>query len=188
MKLWKLLPVLLLSTSLSCLTQGEIEEADVYKTPYAERIKMAEERFFAAQKEGITIKGVVVEGNSLFNGTTTPQDKPYGHPYTEEENLAASISAERNSKLFILTKDGTLYYPTCKKGQSVSESEQAHRITRVLTEEQKKGPKLFTWATLVPMTGREIEVYGEIYHGYAGVKGIHIESIFFEGEYIVGKG
>ena len=46
MKLWKLLPVLLLSTSLSCLTQGEIEEADVYKTPYAERIKMAEERFF----------------------------------------------------------------------------------------------------------------------------------------------
>ena len=187
MKLWKLLPILLLSTSLSCLTEGEIEEANVYKTPYAERIKMAEETFFAAQKEGRTIKGVVLEGNSLFNGTTTPQDKPYGQPYTQDEQLAASISAERNSKLFILAKDGTLYYPTCKKGQSVSESEQAHRITRILTDEQKMGPKLFTWATLVPLVGREIEVYGEIYPGYAEVKGIHIKSISFEGEYIVGK-
>ncbi len=187
MKLWKLLPVLLLSISLSCLTQGEIEDEDVYKIPYAERITMAEERFFAAQKEGKTITGVLVEGNTLFNGTTEPQNKPYGQPYTEEEQLAASISSERNSKLFILTKDGTLYYPTPKKGQSVSESEQAHRITRILTEEQKMGPKLFTWATLVPMVGREIEVYGEIYPGYAGVKGIHIKSISFEGEYIVGK-
>ena len=186
MKLWKLLPVLLLSTSLSCLTQGEIEEAD-YKVSYAERMKMTEESFFAAQKEGITIKGVVVEGNSLFNGTTTPQDKPYGQPYTEEENIAASISVERNSKLFILAEDGTLYYPTCKKGQSVSESEQAHRIHRVLTEEQKKGPKLFTWATMVPLVGREVEVYGEIYPGYAGVKGIHIKSIRFEGLYIIGQ-
>lgn len=187
MKVWKLLPILLLSTSLSCLTQGEVEDADVYKTPYGERIKMAEERFFTAQKEGKTVTGVLVEGNSLFNGTTEPQNRPYGQPYTEEEYLAAAISAERNSKIFILTKDGTIYYPTPKKGQGVSESEQAHRITRILTEEQKKGPKMFTWATLVPLVGREVEVYGEIYPGYAGVKGIHIESIQFEGLYIVGQ-
>jgi hypothetical protein len=187
MKLWKLLSVLLLSTSLSCLTQGEIEEAEVYKTPYAERMKMAEDKFYAAQKEGKTLRGVIVEGNTLFNGTTEPQNKPYTQPYTQEEYEAVAISAERNSKLFILTEDGTIYYPTQKKGQLVSESEQAHRITRVLTEEQKKGPKLFTWATLVPLVGREVEVYGEIFPGYAGIKGIHIESIQFEGLYIVGQ-
>ena len=52
MKFWKLIPILLLGTLTSCLTQGEIEDADVYKTPYKERMKMAEEKFFAAQKEG----------------------------------------------------------------------------------------------------------------------------------------
>ena len=187
MKLWKLLPVLLLGTLTSCLTQGEIEDAEVYKTPYAERVKMAEEKFFVAQKEGKTVTGVLIEGNTLFNGTTEPQNRPYGQPYTEEELLAAKISAERNSKIFILTKDGTLYYPTPEKGQMVSESEQAHRITRILTEEQKKGPKMFTWATLVPLVGREAEVYGEVYPGYAGIKGIHIESIRFKGVYIVGQ-
>jgi hypothetical protein len=188
MKLWKLLlPIILLSTSLSCLTEGEIEDAEVYKTSYAERMKMAEERFYAAQKEGKTVTGVIVDGNTLFNGTTAPQNKPYGKPYTNEEYNAAAVSAERNSKLFILTKDGTIYYPAPKKGQSISESEQAHRITRILTEEQKKGPKMFTWATLVPLVGREVEVYGEIYPGYAGIKGIYIESIRFEGLYIVGQ-
>jgi len=187
MKLWKLLPVLLLSTPLACLTQGEIEEADVYKTPYAERMKMAEDKFYAAQKEGKTVTGVIVEGNTLFNNTLEPQNKPYKQPYTKEEYDAVAISAERNSKLFILTEDGTLYYPTPKKGQLVSESEQAHRIDRVLTEEQKKGPKMFTWATLVPLIGREVEVSGEIFPGYAGVKGINIEAIQFEGLYIVGQ-
>ena len=188
MKLLKLLPVLfLLSTSFACLTQGEIEEADEYKTPYAERMRIAEEKFKAAQREGKTVKGVIVEGNTLFNNTLSPQDKPYKQPYTHEEYQAVAISAERNSKLFILTEDGTLYYPTPKKGQLVSESEQAHRITRVLTEEQKKGPKMFTWATLVPLVGREVEVFGEIFPGYSGVKGIHIESIQFEGLYIVGQ-
>jgi len=187
MKLWKLLPVLLLGTLTSCLTQGEIEDEDVYKTSYEERVKMAEEKFFTAQKAGETVTGVLIEGNTLFNGTTEPQSRPYEQPYTDEEYNAAAISAERNSKIFILTKDGTLYYPTPKKGQSVSESEQAHRITRILTEEQKKGPKLFTWATMVPLVGREVEVYGETYPGYAGVKGIHIESIRFEGVYIVGQ-
>lgn len=189
MKLWKLLqllPILLLGTSLSCLTEGEIDEK-MYKIPYEERMKMLEERFFDASKEGKTITGVIVEGNSLFNGTTDPQNRPYGQPYTEEERLAVNISAERNSKLFILTKDGDLYYPTPKQGQRVSESEQAHRIPRILTEEQKQGPKLFTWATLVPLVGREVEVFGEVYPGYAGIKGIHIESVRFEGLYIVGQ-
>lgn len=181
---WKLLSVLLMIFLL--LGTSQAAEDDLYKLPYEERMRTIEDRFFAASKARETIKGVIVEGNSLFNGTTTPQDRPYGNPYAEEDLLPAKISAERNSKLFILSKDGTLYYPTCKKGQRISGSEQAHRIPRVLTEEQKKGPKLFTWSTLVPLTGREIEAYGEIYPGCAGVRGIYIKSIFFEGEYIVG--
>jgi hypothetical protein len=44
MKLWKLLPVLLLGTLAACLTEGEVEEAEVYKTSYAERMKIAEEK------------------------------------------------------------------------------------------------------------------------------------------------
>jgi hypothetical protein len=188
MKLWKLLPIVLLGTLAACLTEGEVEDAEVYKTPYAERMKILEEKFLTAEKEGKIVTGVVVEGNSLFNGTTEPQNKPYGQPYTKEEYRAAAISAERNSKLFILTKDGTLYYPTAPKGQSVSESEQALRIHRVFTEEQKRGTeKLFTWATLVPMVGRAIEICGEVYPGYGGIKGINIESIRFEGDYIVGQ-
>jgi hypothetical protein len=188
MKYWKLLPVVLLGMLTACLTEGEVEDAEVYKTPYAERMKMIEEKFLAAEKDGKIVTGVVVEGNSLFNGTTEPQNKPYGQPYTKEEFRAAAISAERNSKLFILSKDGTLYYPTPPKGQSVSESEQALRIHRVFTAEQKNSKqKLFTWATLVPMTGREIEICGEVYPGYSGIQGIHIESIRFAGDYIVGQ-
>ncbi len=34
---------------------------------------------------------------------------------------------------------------------------------------------------------RGSEVYGEIYPGYAGIKGMYIESIRFEGLYIVGQ-
>jgi len=150
---------------------------------YIDRIKLLEERFFAAAREGKTITGILVEGNSLFNGTTAPQ-KNYEKPYTDEELRAAKFSAERNSKIFLLSRDGTLYYPTCKKGQRVSMSLNSPRIPRVLTEEQKKGPKLFTWATLVPMVGREVEVFGEVYPGYGGVKAIAIESIKFEGDYI----
>ena len=187
MKLLKLLPVVLLFALASCLTQGEIEDPEVYKTSYDERMKITEEKFYAAQKEGKTVRGVIVEGNTLFNNTIEPQSKPYKQPYTQEEYDAVAISAERNSKLFILTEDGTLYYPTPPQGQLVSESEQAHRITRVLTGEQKQGPKLFTWATMVPLVGREVEVSGEVYPGYAGVKGISIESIQFEGLYIVSQ-
>ena len=181
MKHWRLLSILLMGLLLAGSSQAT--EEDLYKLTYEDRTKIIEDRFFAASKAGKTVKGMVVEGNSLFNGTTTPQDGHYGKPYTKEELIAAKISAERNSKLFILTEDGTLYYPTCKKGQSISISEQAHRMPRVLTEEQKK-EGLFTWSTLVPLTGRVVELYGEIYPGYAGVKGIHIKSIFFEGEYI----
>lgn len=184
MKHWKVIPIMLMVLFLAGSPQAEEKSS---KQTYIERIKAMEDAFFAASQAGKTVKGVIVEGNSLFNGTTTPQKRPYGTPYTEEELLAAKISAERNSQLFILAEDGTLYYPTPQKGQSISESSSSPRITRALTEEQKRGPKLFTWATLVPMVGREIEVHGEIYPGYAGVKGIHIKSIFFEGEYIVGK-
>ena len=178
MKHWKVLPVVLMIIFLAGSSQAEEKSS---KETHAEKVKAMEDTFWAASKAGNTVKGVIVEGNSLFNGTTAPQDKPY----TEEELLAAKISAERNSKLFILAEDGTLYYPTCKKGQSVSQSDQAHRIPRVLTEEQKK-EGMFTWSNMVPLTGRKVELYGEIYPGYAGVKGIHIKSIYYEGEYIVG--
>jgi len=189
MNYWKLLPVLTILVALAaCLTEGEVEEAELYKTSYAERMKMLEERFLAAEKEGKIVTGVVVEGNSLFNGTTEPQNRPYGEPYTDQEFRAAAISAERNSKLFILAQDGTLYYPTPPKGQAVSESVQAARFHRVFTEAQKQGTeKLFTWATLVPMVGREIEICGEVYPGYGGIKGIRIESLRFEHDYIVGQ-
>ena len=178
MKHRKVLPVLLMIIFLAGSSQAEEKSS---KETHAEKVKAMEDTFWAASKAGNTVKGVIVEGNSLFNGTTAPQDKPY----TEEELLAAKISAERNSKLFILAEDGTLYYPTCKKGQSVSQSDQAHRIPRVLTEEQKK-KGMFTWSNMVPLTGRKVELYGEIYPGYAGVKGIHIKSIYYEGEYLVG--
>lgn len=178
MKHRKVLPVLLMIIFLAGSSQAEEKSS---KETHAEKVKAMEDTFWAASKAGNTVKGVIVEGNSLFNGTTAPQDKPY----TEEELLAAKISAERNSKLFILAEDGTLYYPTCKKGQSISQSDQAHRMPRVLTEEQKK-KGLFTWSNMVPLTGRKVELYGEIYPGCAGVKGIHIKSIYYEGEYIVG--
>ena len=178
MKHRKVLPVVLMIIFLAGSSQAEEKSS---KETHAEKVKAMEDTFWAASKAGNTVKGVIVEGNSLFNGTTAPQDKSY----TEEELLAVRISAERNSKLFILAEDGTLYYPTCKKGQSVSQSDQAHRIPRVLTEEQKK-KGLFTWSNMVPLTGRKVELYGEIYPGYAGVKGIHIKSIYYEGEYIVG--
>lgn len=187
MKHWKLMPFILIMLPGLLFAEAAQSEEDFYKLSYEERTKITEERFFAASRAGKTVAGVIVEGNSLFNGTTTPYKKPYGDPYTEEELLAAKISAERNSKIFILTADGTLYYPTPKKGQSISESTNSPRIPRVLTEEQKKGPKMFSWATLVPLVGREVEVYGEVYPGYAGVKGIHIESVRFEGLYIVGQ-
>lgn len=159
----------------------QAEEAAAKKLTYEERMKIIEDKFSAAAQEGKTVKGIAVEGNSLFNGTTSPQ-KNYEQPYSQEELRPAKFSAERNSKVFILTKDGTLYYPTPRKGESVSQSMNSPRIPRVLTEAQKKGPKLNTWATLVPLVGREVEVCGEVYPGYGGIKGIHIESIKFEGD------
>jgi hypothetical protein len=159
----------------------QAEEATAKKLSYDERMKIIEDQFFAAAQEGKTVKGVLVEGNSLFNGTTTPQ-KNYEQPYTKEELRPVKFSAERNSKVFLLTKDGTLYYPTPRKGEIVSQSMNSPRIPRVLTEAQKKGPKLNKWATLVPLVGLEVEVYGEVYPGYSGVKGVCIESIKFEGD------
>jgi len=185
MKTWKLISIILacLLFTLPCLAEEQSDEQDSYE----KRVKANEEKFNAAVKAGKTIRGVIVEGNSLFNGTTAPQERPYGEPYTKEELLAAKFSAERNSALFILTKDGTLYYPTWKKGEPVTRSIGNLRFPRVFTEEQKKGPKLFTWATLVPMVGREVEVCGEVYPGYSGIKGIYIELIQFEGDYLIGE-
>ena len=159
----------------------QAEEATAKKLSYDERMKIIEDQFFAAAQEGKTVKGVLVEGNSLFNGTTTPQ-KNYEQPYTKEELRPVKFSAERNSKVFLLTKDGTLYYPTPRKGEIVSQSMNSPRIPRVLTEAQKKGPKLNKWATLVPLVGKEVEVFGEIYPGYGGIKGVYIQSIQFEGD------
>ena len=179
MKLWKLIPAVLMVIFVAGSSQAEEKSA---KEAHAEKVKAMEDAFWAASKAGEIVKGVIIEGNSFFNGTTAPQEKPY----TEEELLAAKISAERNSQIFILAEDGTLYFPTPKKGESLSQTSNSPRIPRVLTEEQKK-EGMFTWSTLVPLVGRTVELHGEIYPGYAGVKGIHINSIYFAGEYLVGE-
>jgi hypothetical protein len=157
------------------------EEAAAKKLTYEERMKIIEDQFAAAHQAGKTVTGILVEGNSLFNGTTDPQNH-YDNPYSKEQRRPVKFSAERNSKVFLLTKDGTLYYPTALKGELISQSANSPRIPRVLTDAQKKGPKLNKWATLVPLVGKEVEVYGEVYPGYAGIKGIYIESIQFEGD------
>jgi len=171
----------ILAACLLFVSSVQAEEAAAKKLTYEERMKIIEDQFFAAEQAGKTIKGVLVEGNSLFNGTTAPQNH-YEQPYSKEERRPVKFSAERNSKVFLLTKDGTLYYPTAPKGQLISESANSPRIPRVLTEAQKKGPKLNKWATLVPLVGMEVEVFGEVYPGYGGIKGLHIVSIKFEGD------
>ncbi len=186
MNYWKLILALLISLAFAGAVQADGNKEKTGKQKYAEKIKKMEETFFTASKEGKTVKGVFIEGNSFFNGTTEPQKKPFGEPYTVDELYAAKQSAERNSKIMLLSDGGTLYFPCPEKGERVTMSEQSHRIPRAMTEEQKE-EGLFTWSTPTPLLGRVVEVYGKIYPGYAGVKGIHIESIFFEGEYVVGK-
>ncbi len=152
-----------------------------------ERLMALEERFEAASKEGKTIKGVLIEGNSLFNNTVDIKSKPYGKPYTEAELKLALRSAERNSKVFLISKDGTLYYPTVKQSEADSESMGGYRFERIISYEQKD-KKVLPWATLTPLVGREIEVLGTVYPGFGGVKGLDIEAMAFEGEYIRGQG
>lgn len=179
MKYWKY--IFILAVCLFFVPSVQAEEATGKKLTYDERMKIIEDQFAAAHQAGKTVKGILVEGNSLFNGTTDPQNH-YDKPYTKEQRRPVKFSAERNSKVFLLTKDGTMYYPTAPKGELISQSANSPRIPRVLTEAQKKGPKLNKWATLVPLVGMEVEVYGEVYPGYSGIKGIYIESIQFEGD------
>jgi len=186
MKYFKFLLLTILSLIFASAVQAEGGKGKTNKQKYAEKIKAMEDTFWAAQKEGKTVKGVFIEGNSFFNGTNEPQGKPFGEPYAKDELYAAKQSAERNSKIMLLSEDGTLYFPCPAKGEKVTMSEQSHRIPRVMTQAQKDAG-LFTWSTPPPLVGRVVEVYGDVYPGYAGVKGIHIESIYFEGEYIVGK-
>ena len=185
MKIYKILCVAVMAVFLTVMAQAEEKKAS---DSYKEKVKVMEETFLKAREEGKTIKVFIIEGNSLFNGTTTPVKRVEEGkmPYSKDELLPAKISAERNSQIFLLSKDGTLYYPTVMKGQSISESSNSPRIHRVLSKEQKE-KKMFTWSTLVPLVGREVEVYGDVYPGYSGVKGINIQSIFFEGEYLVGE-
>jgi hypothetical protein len=186
MKIFKLILSILISLAFAVVACAEVGKEMTREQKYVEKIKKMEETFWAASKAGKTVKGVFIEGNSFFNGTNKPSEKPFGEPYTKDELYAAKQSAERNSKIMFMAEDGTLYFPCPEKGERVTQSEQAHRIPRVMTEEQKK-KKLFTWSTSPPLLGRVVEIYGITYPGYAGVKGIHIKSIFFEGEYIVGK-
>jgi len=179
MRYWKY--IFIVVASMLVAQSVRAEEVSAKKLSYDERMKIIEDKFFAASQEGKTVKGILVEGNSLFNGTTDPQNH-YEKPYAKEQRRPVKFSAERNSKVFLLTKDGTLYYPTAPKGQLISESANSPRIPRVLTEAQKKGPKLNKWASLVPLVGMEVEVFGEVYPGYGGIKGLHIESIYFEGD------
>ena len=186
MKTFKLIFLILISLAFAVAAPAEDNKNKTNKQKYAEKIKAMEETFWAASKAEKTVKGIFIEGNSFFNGTTSPQEKTFGEPYTVAELYAAKQSAERNSKIMFLSQDGTLYFPCPEKGEKVTMSEQSHRIPRVMTQAQKDAG-LFTWSTPPPLIGRVVEVYGEIYPGYAGLKGIHIESIYFEGEYIVGK-
>ncbi len=184
MKQLKIFFVMLMGVCIATTVWAE-EEKD-YKQKHAEKITKMEETFFAASKEGKTIKGVLIEGYTFFNGTNDIRSRPYGQPYSHDELRSAKISAERNSPIFILTKDGDLYLPCPKKGEKIVQSIGGVRFPRVLTEEEK-AEGLFTWSTLVPMIGRKIEVYGEVYPGHGGVKGLHIEYIAYEGEYLVGE-
>ena len=186
MKIFKLILLILISLAFAVVAYAEGGKEMTGKQKYVEKIKKMEETFWAASKAGKTVKGVFIEGNSFFNGTNQPQRKPFGEAYTKDELYAAKQSAERNSKIMFLSVDGTLYFPCPQKGEKVTQSEQSHRIPRVMTQAQKDAG-LFTWSTPPPLLGRVVEIYGIIYPGYAGVKGIHIESIYFEGEYIVGK-
>jgi len=182
MDYWKYIATTLISAACLLFVQPvTAEEATGKKLSYDERMKIIENKFNAEARAGRTVKGILVEGNSFFNGTTDPQNH-YDTPYSKEQWRPVKFSAERNSKVFLLTRDGVLYYPTAPKGELISQSANSPRIPRVLTEEQKKGPKLNKWATLVPLVGMEVEVCGEVYPGYSGVKGIHIESIKFEGD------
>lgn len=136
----------------------------------------------AALVNAETLKAVVIDGNTLFNNAYSPQDKPY----TEKELTVAKTNAERGGKLFLLAKDGTIYYPTPKKGETsaihLNQNMNAPRIPRVFSKEvqaqiQSQSKKKFTWLTLVHVVGHEVEVTGEIYPGYAGIKGIYIKTI-----------
>lgn len=139
---------------------------------------------FVGAANAETFKAVIVEGNSLFSGTYAPQDKPFEKPYAEDELANVNLSAERNSKIFLLDENGVLYYPCPKKGVAVSESTQSERIHRIFTPEQQeiidaKKKKLFTWTTLTQHMGEVMEITGEIYPGYGGIKGVYIESVLY---------
>ena len=82
MKYWKLIPAVLMILFVAGSSQAEEKSA---KEAYTEKVKTMEDAFWAASKAGEIVKGVIIEGNSFFNGTTAPQEKPY----TEEELLAA---------------------------------------------------------------------------------------------------
>ncbi len=147
-------------------------------------INFSNQRIFA---ETETLRAVIVEGNTLFSGTYSPQDRPFGDPYPDEEELLnVKFTAERNGKLFLLDEQGVLYYPCPKQGTGVSESMNAPRILRKYTPEQEEmiegGKKLEWFTSLVPLTGEVVEVEGIIYPGYSGIKGIYIERIAYEEE------
>ena len=125
---------------------------------------------------GSVLKGVVIEGDSMFNGTTAPQVKPYKNPYSDKELKNVKFSAERGSKVMILAEDGTLYYPVPKKGTDISINTNSPRITRVFGKDvDTKG--LFKWLTLLHVIGLEVEVTGEEYPGFNGIKAFYIETI-----------
>lgn len=141
---------------------------------------------FTLRAHAQILKAVVIEGNTLFNGAMKPRSKPSQEAYTEEELLEAKTNAERGSKLFLLAQDGALYYPAPKAGEistiHLNQNMNARRIPRILGEEARarnraENKKKLNWLTLVHVVGHEVEVQGDIYPGYAGVKGIYIKSI-----------
>ena len=133
-----------------------------------------------------TLKAIVIDGNTLFNDTIDSANRPYEKFYAEKELAVAKTDAERGSKLFLLTKDGTLYYPAPKKGATstifLNQNMNAPRIIRIFGKELQaqinaQNKKKFSWLTLVHVVGHEVELTGDIYPGYSGVKGIYIKTI-----------
>ena len=62
-KYFKFLLLIILSLIFAVAVQAEGNKGKTNKQKYAEKVKAMEDTFWAAQKEGKTVKGVFIEGN-----------------------------------------------------------------------------------------------------------------------------
>lgn len=131
-------------------------------------------------------KAVFIDGDTLFNGTYTPDGRSFDSYYTAEEKLKAKLNAERSCKVLLMDEKGVFYYPCQKEGKVLSINQSWERFTRNLTEEQQKqkaaGKRFRTWIAYVPLIGQVVTVEGDVYPGVAGIKAINIKGIEVEQE------